>query len=241
MFSTLNEFSTQVLTRLGTIEDSDIKPTSDQVQDAARSSLVELSDYRPRMITFQRVGDNTRRFVLSAILTGPPAWVEGAEINAVHVVTDADTDNEFVTELAAEDWSVRIDTNGASVLYLSLAISASQTMRVLWRLPHEMNGLDSATVSTFKLRDQDPLLWLAAAHLAETISRSASDKKNMTLGVDQMSHDTVPFRWMRRANELRARAVERLAPTEVDAGAGASVDWDTRSQLGRGSTDRVSH
>ncbi len=240
MFTKLEEYSTTVLVRLGTISAADVKPTPDQVADAARAALLELSDYRARNITFQRVGDNTRRFVLSALLAGPPTWVEGAEIVAVHAVTDADADQESVRVFEAQEWSVRIDTAGDSVLYVGPTISGLQTMRVLWTLPHVMEGLDGVAGSTYKARDEDVLAWLGAGHLAEIIARSLSDKENVTMGVDQIDHTTLAHEWRNRARELRKRALERLAPTDVEDGAGAAIDWDTKPAIARHAS-RVSH
>lgn len=244
MWTKLTDLKSAADIKLGNVESAKLQPTDNAKDDAARDALDEYSAVTPRQLVHEQLGDGTtRRFVLQSIVTGPPAWADGSsQLLTVQFVANPNTQDEEAKELDTETWELQQDTTGKQVLLLEQAPSTAETLRLTWTLPHTIEELDGAGpgTTTVPLRDRIALLLLVTAQLAAWVSRTASDQRATSMGIDQIDFRSIDDRWRRRSEELRKAAISRLGPGEINRGAaGASVDYETKTRLGR--QPRVSH
>ena len=224
------------------LDSKKLVPGPDVKDEMLREALDEYSNASPRKITFQTPGSSTtKRYVLATLTAGANVWVdEVSQLERVIKAIKPDTDDELEEPYKNDEFSLRVDTAGADVLFLTRAVGASDTLRLIYTRPHEINGLDGATVTTVSAKDSDALALLAASKVASWISRAASDDANQTTGIDQVEFKDIHERWRDRAEELRKDAIERLSPSMLSAGAaGTSIDWERKTALGN--VERIAH
>ncbi len=218
---------------LGAPESGKITPTGDDQEDAVRDALDELGKLRPQVRVTDIAGDGTKtRYVLSADVTG---WDDDlSTLEIIEIVNDKETDSETRRRIAVVDYELRpqADEKLALKLLNGKIAGTGEDLRLTWTHPIEVKDLDTATATTVAKRWRPTLLLLACERLAYLIARKASDLADNTLGIDQVEFRTFDRRWKERAIELRKRAVERLAPSEIAAiSPGTSVEYETKSRL----------
>lgn len=236
----LAELKEAALRVLGSVNSQKLEPTGDDQEDAIRDAIDELSKIRPQVRVTDIVGDSTKvRYVLETEVAG---WDDDlSTLELLEIMTDKQTNSESRRVLEADDYEVRPQEDELLVLKLlnGIIVATGEYLRITWTHPIEVLDLDAAPATTVPKRWKQVTLLLTCERLAGLIARKASDLADNSLGIDQVEFRTFDRRWKERAMELRARAVERLAPSELGATApGTSIEYETTSRLyGR----RISH
>jgi len=228
------------LARYVAVSSQKLQPSTDQIEDAVRDALDELSSVRPETLVHEALGDTTTRLYVLPTVIGALWIADRSTVSGLQKVTDPDTDDENAEAVEDDRWITRDSVAGDRVLHLSDLIGTGASLRIFWTRPLTIDELDTATATTVRAPDTQTLLLLAAERLAQGIARAASDLADNTLGVDQVDFQTFDRRWRERARELREKAEQRLNPEGTSVATGTSVQYRTSSRLTRGQR-RVAH
>lgn len=235
-----SEVKQQAMVRLGAIGSQTFSPTLDAQEDCLVSAIAWYEKLRPLQKIHQSASDGvTKRFVLATLIN--PGWEAGiSEVASVASVTAPDSSDETITDVPVDKWEQSKSASGADVLMLGSPVPTGSTLRIAYSASHVVDA-DDADDTTIPAKDGDALISMTAAYMARWISRKASDSAAASLGADQIDAEPIGERWARRAKELEKMATDRLAPPAPEASipAGASIDWDTQSSLGR--QGRIGH
>ena len=226
----------RVLLKVGSISSPGLEPPEEAVDLCVETGLTHYNGMKPRVIADESSGDgSTRRFVLATLL-GAGYDPDFSQIRSVQRITDLDTDDERVDDSITHE--IRINASAGHVLFISTAIGASNTMRVVYTAHHVIDESDEANTTVPDV-DTDLLTCLAAMYTAYWISRKAGDLMIAEMGVTEVNLRRMREHWADRAHELGKEAGEFLTPSLVSLGsAGVAIQWPTTSGFGVG---RVSH
>lgn len=221
---------------LGRIESGKLQLVHDEKLASIADVVDEFNGIRPFLKQTEIAGNGVkRRFLLdTTVIAG---WDAGfSQVQSLHLVADVGTDSEDADEIDDEAFEYRLtaDATPKEVLFFLFAAPATgQTLRIVWSLPHTVKDLDGAAATSIKARDKQAFLLLVASEFARKICCRACDLSDLSMGMDQVDYKTFSERWRINAKELRRRAIQRWAPSELSTGAaGSSTEWEPRDRQG---------
>ena len=233
---TRQEFKDRVLVRLGRVESSKLKPTTNAIEAAVADAIDEYSKRKPRDLVHQQAGDDTtKRVVLTDTVTD---WITGtSRVVNLSRVSDPDSDDEVEYEYEEKDWRVVKDTTGKDVLLFTYAVGTGNTLRIRWQNLHTIHDSDSA-LTTIPEGDTEICTLFALVYLERWIARTAYDLSDSGFGADQVDYEMLGKRWDQRADHDFDDALKRISP-ESAGGTGGSVEWPSESIIAKQS--RIAH
>lgn len=210
--------------------------TDDEYSTAISSALDRFSSDRPPTFVSELAG-NGKSFYKMADLA--PMWADAESSSIVQLEYPAVTLNGSTAVqnfIDSGSYSVQVFPDGGDqVEYLVLGNntvpSASETMRVTITVPHSLNGLANATVTTFSDATVDALCNLCAAVVLQTYATKFARMAQPTIQADHVDSRNLVSDVLSIADRFLTSYTNYfgLAADGAPAGTSSFLQWNTHS------------
>lgn len=190
---------------------------SSEIDEAIAAAVRRYSLHRPLKKVQEYAGDGGYDYDL------PSDWIQGFS-NIVSV--EYPYDEQDPNYIAKEDWTIflkLVNTTQTYVLrFLATKPTASDSIRVLYTIPHSVTG----STSTVYANDFDAVCALAASICCGMLSRKFLQTSDSTIGADVVQYAAKSSAAATRAKELYKSYLDHLGLTDIPASGGIK-EFDT--------------
>jgi hypothetical protein len=235
---TLANFYTEVRARLQDQDAGNPHLSNDDLDTAARASVLRISQDQPKETLVEFVGDGGKWYVLGTVL---PAFVEKFSIirwieYPASVVADDDPPTALDPSLDYLIWPVLV----SSVRTLHLFFPhhqplATETVRVAHTVLHTLDELDDAAETSVGTAWEQAFYHLGAGYALEQAAALMAQKGEPTVQADVVDHPDMTRRLAERSKFWFGQYFMAIGlDKDGKGGAGSGwADWDISSDTGR--------